>query len=254
VTFVFDRPRRSTVLGRGLDRLHGFLLMSVRLHLPRLIEHTGTTADPELFLRKLASLARLAVSAAVQKRQFLRKHAGAQLGREFLLERARLVVVPVGLETAVRTLTGQSLCAGSAGMELARQIVASLAANLRSESPRAGIESCVDAAGGCADELASFTLAENARTPDMPGLHEIAGVSPWDAEAPPRVQLKAAGLLHEAAGAGNAGVGCAAVLVSRDAPPTAADALDLLHYAWKQTDVARLRFVRLSPRQKELAW
>src|SRR5262249_60470484 len=101
---------------------------------------------------------------------------------------------------AVRTLTGASICAGGAGGELARQIVASLAANLRSESPRAGIESCVDAAGGCADELGSFTLTENARTRGVPGLHGIAGVRPWGADAPPRVRLKTAGLFDSDAG------------------------------------------------------
>src|SRR5439155_13295248 len=152
------------------------------------------------------------------------------------------VVVPVGLEAAVRGLTGQSVCAGGQALELAQGTVASLAANLRSESQRANIETCVDAVFACADELTSFVLGDASSANEAPALAEVAGVTPWDADAAPRTQLKTAGILH-----GLAGGGAAALLVSRSALPAAADVVDLVHYAWKQTDIARLRLVRLAP-------
>jgi len=40
--------------------------LTVGLHLPQLIEQSGPSVAPELFLRKLGSLARLALSAAGQ--------------------------------------------------------------------------------------------------------------------------------------------------------------------------------------------
>src|SRR5262249_26532215 len=97
VTFVFDRPRLPLSLGPGLDRLHSFLLMSVGVDLARLLEHIGNAEDTELFLRKLASLTRLAISAGVQKRHYLREtlHEDSPdrsfLQRGFMLDRARLM-------------------------------------------------------------------------------------------------------------------------------------------------------------------
>src|SRR5439155_3139579 len=112
-----DRPRRSVALAEGLDRQHPAVLLTVGLHLPRLLEQAETRIDPPRVLRKLDSLARLALSAATQKRDFLRRHStGRPNGhRGFVLDRARLVAVPVGLEHATQTLLGHGLAsAGSA--------------------------------------------------------------------------------------------------------------------------------------------
>ena len=127
ITFVFDRLRRPLSLGPGLDRLHTYLLMTVGLNLCRLLEHTAITDDIELFLRKLASLARLAVSAGVQKRHYVREtlHDEAAersfLSRGFVLDRARLMVTPLGLDGAVRVLTGSGLHENKAGVDLAAE-------------------------------------------------------------------------------------------------------------------------------------
>src|SRR5262249_50233487 len=149
IEFVMDRSRRPVTLAEGVDRKYPAALLAVGVNLARLADHAGVARDHDRFLGKLPSLARMAISAAVQKREFLRRHAGEQLGREFLLDRARLTVVPVGLEAAVRVLTGHGVCAGGAALELAQQIIASLAANLRGDSLRVNIETCVDAAFGC---------------------------------------------------------------------------------------------------------
>src|SRR5439155_14648804 len=99
LTFVFDRPRRTPALAEGLDRQHPAALLAVGLNLPQLLEQAGPEMDPPTFLRKLGSLARLALSAAKQKRDFLRRYCQERLARAsgFLLDRARLVVVPMGL-------------------------------------------------------------------------------------------------------------------------------------------------------------
>src|SRR5262249_55659097 len=111
LTFVCDRPRRPLALAEGLDRRHPAVLLTVGLQLPRLAELPGLQGDPERFLQKLSSLARLALSAAVQKRDFLRRHRREHptVSRTFLLDRARLVVVPIGLETVVQRLLGRGL-------------------------------------------------------------------------------------------------------------------------------------------------
>ncbi len=90
LAFTFDRPRRPVPLGVGLNRKHPATLLHVGLHLPRLLELPGVRGDEELLLKKLASLARLALSAAAQKRAFVRlqmRGADAALMRGFLLER-----------------------------------------------------------------------------------------------------------------------------------------------------------------------
>src|SRR5581483_9370173 len=117
--FVFDRPRRPISLAEGIDRAHPAVLLTVGLHLPRLLDQPGVRSDASRFLQKLGSLARLALSAAAQKRDFLRRHGRQWPG--FLLGRARLLAVPVGLELTVRQLTGQGLCGAGPGLELARQ-------------------------------------------------------------------------------------------------------------------------------------
>src|SRR5262249_18735024 len=121
VTFVLDRPRHPFSLGPGMDRQHPAALMLIGLHLPRLAEQLGTKVEEGLFLKKLASLARIALSAGTQKRDFLRRHSQARpnLIRGFLLERARLVIVPMELESLVQSVIGRSIGSGGTALEFA---------------------------------------------------------------------------------------------------------------------------------------
>jgi hypothetical protein len=233
LAFVFDRPRRPTAFGEGLDRIHPAMLLTVGLHLPRLIEQIGPSAEPAVFVRKLGSLARLALSAAVQKRDFLRRHSHGRpaLARVFLLERARLVVVPVGLEAAVQTLAGRGLGAGGPGLELAREIVLRFRDVLQRDGQACRLEACLDSA-------AEFTIHDRADAA-APALASVAGLTPWDASAPIKGQLRAAGALHGTAGGGSM------ALLTPDRPPSAEDLVALLRYAWQQTDVVRLILPRL---------
>ena len=118
IVFVFDRPRRPVPLAGGVDRRYPATLLTVGLHLPRLAEQPGVDSDPARFLKKLGSLARLALSTAVQKRDFLRRRESAPgaplVTGGFLLDRARLVAAPVGLDAVVRRFMSCGLCSGGA--------------------------------------------------------------------------------------------------------------------------------------------
>ncbi|HKI37890.1 MAG TPA: ATP cone domain-containing protein [Gemmataceae bacterium] len=237
LAFVFDRPRRPIALAEGIDRKHPALLLTVGLHLPRLAGQSGAGADPALFLRKLGSLARLALSAAVQKRDFLRRHAADRpaLTRGFFLDRARLMVAVVGLDRAVRLLTGKGLCDGK-GPEFGRQVVQRLRDVLREDGRACLIDTCLDAPAG-------FTFDATG----LPDPSAIAGVTAWDAAAPVKAQLRAAGVLHAVADGGTA-----ALLPDEERAAGAEQVAEWLRLAWSQTDVGRLCFVRPAPAQRQL--
>jgi ATP cone domain len=236
LAFTFDRPRKGVGLAEGVDRRHPAVLLTVGLHLPRLAELPRLRGDAELFLHKLGSLTRLALSAGAQKRNFLRRQDRGQGGltRGFLLDRARLVVTPVGLEAAVRTLTGECLGGPGAGPALARKVVQRLREVLRLEGPAYQLDACLDGVDGFALERDRGT--GKAGAPLHPSL--VAGLTAWDAAAAPRHQLRAAGPLQAA------DLGTAAVLLPGDRALPAEEAAELLRYAGRHTEVVRLRFVQ----------
>src|SRR5262249_26460170 len=153
VTFVFDRPRADISLPEGMDRRNPAVLMVVGVHLPRLLEQPGVRQNPLLFLQKVGSLARMALSAGVQKRDFLRRNTEgrAELTRGFLLERARLVVVPIGLESVVRTLVGEGL--GGRGLDLGRRIVERLAEVLERDGTACRLPARLDSPLGSLESI-----------------------------------------------------------------------------------------------------
>jgi hypothetical protein len=223
LTFVFDRPRQVIALAEGIDRQHPVLLVQVSLNLSRLAEHPGLAGQFDLFLRKLGSLARLALSAGVQKRDFLRRRAGARpaVARGFVLDRARLLVIPVGLEAVVRGFTAQGLCE-ERSLSLARRIVQRLDEVLRSDGRTCLLDVCL---GGPAEM--------------MPETCEVSGLTTWDATTMVKDQLKSSGALHSEAGGGTA-----AVLLPEADCPTPGQIADWLRWAWNQTALLRVRFVR----------
>jgi hypothetical protein len=244
LSFTFDRASYPVSLAEGIDRKHPAVLMAVGLNLPRLLD---TKTSTERFLLKLASLSRMAVSAAVQKKSFLRRHAESQdLARGFLLDRAWLVVVPIGLHAAVTALTRQGR-GGENGSTLGAQIVSSLCANLRQAGHAASLD--VTADGPCWSTFAragGFSVRDDS---SLPNPDQVAGVTCWAAHTDLKAQLKASDALHAAAEAGTA-----AVLIPHDQPPAAEELVALLQYAWQRTHIARLRFVRLPHQQQQLAW
>jgi hypothetical protein len=235
IAFVFDRPRRPPALAEGLTRRHPAVLLTVGLHLPRLARQA---ADVDSFLeRKLPSLARLALSAGVQKRAFLRRDAALSNG--FLLDRARLVVAPVGLDAAVRRLAGAGLCDGAGPVELGRRLVQRLLDVLRRDGRAAHLETCLDGP-------ATFTLHEGADGAPADAA-EAAGLSPWDEAAAVKAQCRAAGALHAAPEGG-----ALALFPPAGRPAGPEQALEWLRTAWRTPEVSRLRFVRPNPSQRQL--
>jgi hypothetical protein len=238
ILFVFDRPRRPMSLAEGLDRNHPAVLLQVGVNLPKLLEQPGARADPDKFLSKLGSLARLALSAGAQKRDYLRKSARnrRELTRGFLLDRARLVVVPVGLDAVVRELTAKGICNGGASLDFGEKIVKTLQEVLIQDGRASHLETGLDSAW-------NFSLTEQfqraVRATKSLQLAEVAGLTGWDGTALGKNQSKAAGVLHSAAETGTA-----ALLVNGEEMISPETLIDLLRHAFAQTAIVRLQIIK----------
>jgi hypothetical protein len=254
LTFVFDRPRRRSAalaLAEGVQRSHPAVLLAVGLNLPRLATLVAEElplsareeppgARSERLLERLKSLARLALSAALQKREFLRRQARtcSALGRGFLLDRARLLVVPIGLEAAVQGLLGRALCAGEPALDLGRAILRRLKEVLQQEGRASALETCLDS-----------PMAEEEPFGDKAAADFAEGITCWDETAAVRAQLHAIGELHAAA-EGGTGV----VFLPAEPLPAAEEVADWLHWAWEETSVVRLRLRHALPSPRQLTF
>jgi hypothetical protein len=243
VGFVFDRPRRPIALAEGIDRQHPAVLLTVGLHLPRLARQPGIDGDLSKFLTKLGSLARLALSAGVQKREYLRRLErsrankdadGPALTNGFLLDRASLMVAPVGLDAVVHSFANKGLSAGGDALDFGRQIVQRLRDVLRQDGRNAHLDTCVDGPF-------RFRLAEpiSGGTEEWPAIADAAGLTSWDRTAALKSQLRSAGALH-----GVAEHGTLALFVPEERTPSPEEVADWLRTAWRQTDMVRLRLTR----------
>lgn len=213
LTFVFDRPRRPLILAEGLDRQHSAVLLIVALQLPQLAaSQPGLQDETSLFLQKLGSLTRLALSAAVQKREYLRRLERTHpspLTTGFLLDRARLVVAPVGLNDVVQQLLGRGLTAGGAALDLAKQIIMRLRDVLKQDGRSVHLDACVD------------------------GCYEFG---PGETAVALKTQLRAVGVLHALAERGTV------VFVPGGDVWTVEMLMSCLRQAWESSEVAALVF------------
>jgi hypothetical protein len=217
LAFVMDRPRQPVHLAEGVDRDRSGALLEVGLNLPNFLQRPDVDGDPQRFLAKLPSLARMAVRAGAQKRKHLRQQAGA-LGRGFLLDRAALVVTPLGLETVVQTLLQQSCARSPRSLDFAQEIIAKLLDQLAADGKAAHLDVVLDS---------PCTL-----TPTADGL------TCADRNAPPDEQLHAGAALHRLGKRGSA-----VVFVAKDFSPERR--LELLERAWRDGGIVRLRFAAL---------
>jgi len=232
--FIFDRPRKPVALGGGLTRREPALLLAVGVHLPRLID-ARAAASSDNYLAKVGTLARLARSAGHAKQDFLRRRGRAPITNGFLLDRARLLVVPVGLEFVVRELTSQSLCDGGAGTQFGVQIVRRLREAL-SAGKRQNLEAVLDAFPRPLTPLADTHI-----------LKERAGLQVADAGISPRHQLHAATALRVSGGS------MATLAIPAEPDFSTIEAAALLQYAWTQTEISRLRFERAAQPGRQLS-
>jgi ATP cone domain len=218
IAFAMDRPNRPVALAEGIDRRHPALLMTVGLHLPTLADQPAVKRNPVIFLQKLGSLARMALSAGAQKREFLRKHIAGRpgLSRGFLLDRARLAAVPLGLEAAVYALLEQRVCGSAEALGFARQVIDHLRDALQRDGRSRHLETCLDG--------------------PFPGDSAGTEQATVDPAASALDQLHAAdALLSKDA------TGTAAVVLPPDESLSAPAVADLLRHAWQKTALVRVR-------------
>jgi hypothetical protein len=252
LAFVFDRPRRPAPLAEGIDRQHPAVLLSVGLNLPQLALQPGIGGDPAKFLSKLGSLARLALSAGVQKREYLRRLERTRtrptpdapaLTSGFLLDRARLLVAPLGLDCVVHSFVKKGLSAGGAALDFAKQIVLRLRDVLRQDGRMTHLDTCLDGPF-------RFYFDDAAEPGDgWPTAEDVAGLTGWDATAPLKSQLRSAGVLH-----GLAEHGTLALFLPEDEKLSPEQIVEWLQTAWQQTDVVRLRLIRTPIRSRQLTF
>ncbi|MCI0376312.1 MAG: hypothetical protein L0215_01765 [Gemmataceae bacterium] len=141
---VVDRPNKPIALGSGLDRQRPAVLAEAELDMKRLLARPEIAKDGERFLEKLPILVRMAVRAGVQKRNYLRKRSDAvpALGRAFLVDRARLLLVPRGLETAGTALHKEN-AERRDSLEFARRVADTIHAAAQNESKTTSMEVAV---------------------------------------------------------------------------------------------------------------
>jgi hypothetical protein len=236
ICFVFDRPKRSPRLAEGVHSQQRAVLMEIGLHLPQLAKQMGLPRSPERFLTKLISLVRLALAAATQKRSLLRRlrEENSVLARGFFLEKARVILVPIGLEAVVREFTGEAICSRSAAsLNFACQILQGIRTTLHNDGKALLLDAVVDSS--LAEDRSSSGLVQSE---PAPLLERIAGVTVWDDQAPLTRQLGVCGSLHEAALGGTAFI--PTVIANAGA---IGDLVDALEHVWKKTNLLALRFV-----------
>ncbi len=128
--FVFDHPKRPAWLGPGLSRESKAALVRVGINVERLLEMAGGwPADVPTLLHKAAALARFAKTAGHVKQDWLRKHGPARLREAFLLDRAAVVVVPLGLASAITRH-------GLLHTDVPRQLLAAIRNAVETDRPR----------------------------------------------------------------------------------------------------------------------
>ncbi|MBI2805053.1 MAG: hypothetical protein HYX68_08730 [Planctomycetes bacterium] len=221
VRFVFDRAPPPIALAEGFDRKCPGLLLEVGLDLPALMRCAPAVGDGSALLKSLPGLARIAASAAQQKRRYLRDlPADAAVKRSFVLERSSALVVPIGLDEVVQRITGASLWRSPLSLDFARQILQTLKKTLC----QSGRAAQLDLRMACPGECPTHS----------------------DRELPPRRQLEIAGKLHTCVDGG---------MMNLELPDSDPDAIaELLEWAWSSTQVAYVQLQRagIALRQGEL--
>jgi hypothetical protein len=95
-TIVFDRPGKSPWRAIGADCPSN--LSTVRINLPVLWRELAPVEQVDSFVERIGGLVRLAFAAGRAKQSFLRRHGPADLRDAFVLDRASLLVIPLGVE------------------------------------------------------------------------------------------------------------------------------------------------------------
>lgn len=232
IAFVFDRPRRVVRLAEGIDRDYPTALIYITLHLRQLVDRAGAQGLPERFLEQLASLARLALSAAAQKREFLRHYGPAR--PTFLADRARVVVVPGELAESAQRLGGSESLNEEVVWNLRSEAIKRLEQVLEREGTARGLQAVVDSAPWFVRESAA------------PGADDPLSFACLIAREPHFSRLA----FEQAAARLSAAT--LAVAISPGAVPSAESLVALLRYGWRHTRTGRMCFYRRSVNAAQL--
>jgi hypothetical protein len=262
VSYVFDRPARPVALAEGLDRAHGACLIEVGIQLCRLAAEPAVRRDPNLFLRKLRSLTRLALTAAARKRDYLRKR-GPVAGHVYdgmLVDLARIVLVPIGMEAIVHALTDRMM--DDMGPPLAREILEVVIDVCETDGRRQGLDSCVDSSlvfmsqwlhaesnnRGCLPLPPEEGPGDGTSLPPLPlgegrgegsNREALPGLTTWRPDLAPLDQIRKGGWLHQHCEGGT-------LYVARPGNDnlTMEAISSWLKFAWQETSLTRIVIAR----------
>ncbi|HTK75580.1 MAG TPA: ATP cone domain-containing protein [Gemmataceae bacterium] len=227
MTFVPDRPRRPVALAEGLDRNHPAVFSVVGMRIDGLARYLAptTTGQPGALLRAIPSLGSLARSAGHARLQYLRSHGGPGIDREFLLDRGRLLVVPLGLPSVARMELAHMAEEGDVQQQLLRAVLGGMS-RFSSLGPPTVLDSAPPGSGLPSPEKAT----------------ELA------ANVTPESQLR-----HAAALQGDTQTGTASIVLPTRFSTNAEDLAGLIEYAYRLPGLVRCRFVPPGPDSPTLA-
>jgi len=217
VGFVPDRPRRVVALAEGLDREHPAVVSVVGARVDGLARYLlrSMSRQEEALMRAMSSLASLARSAGNSRLRYLRANALAGVAPGFLLDRGRLLVVPLGLRWAVQTGMRDVADETDAQQQLLRALFGGV-----SQMPSLGPPTVLDSAPPGSD----LPPADEAAEPAM--------------RATPQNQLRRAASLQ-----GDTQTGTAVILLPAGFASDVADLAGLIEYAYRLRGLVRYRFV-----------
>jgi hypothetical protein len=245
--FVVDHDRIHLAEGLAMtDAARSAVYQYIGIRMPLLLRKLPYAADQETLIDRLGMLCKFAVQAGVQKREFLRRQQSAFFtGRD--TSQMTVVVVPIGLDAVISEMFGKSIAADEAGLGFAEQIVARMLHRLRNEGRYYQLHSLVDGFPGPAD-WSGDVLARSSFEAPLADPVTVTGSTPAVPGPGPRSQIAAGGKLHAVAACGTT------LCRLPDAEPDAEQIVQLIHFAARQTNTCRLRFVVPKPaRQPALA-
>jgi hypothetical protein len=216
IHFVLDRPRDPHTLGIGLTRRQRSVLLVVGIDLSRLVDQLPVRTT-ERFVTKLGTLARLARSAGHAKQSLLRRRGREALTQGFLLDRARLVLVPIDLDDAVQKLTGRPPAEHASAVDFALRIQRELRATLNDDR-FSSLQTVLELAPCLFDASRKAVSVDTSSTLDWKG------------------QIVRIGRLHAAADGG-----IVTIALRVEESRSVDRLLSVLDYAATQTEVHRLR-------------
>ena len=200
------------------------MLLSVGLHLPR---HAALVTDERL-LARLKSLARLALSAGLQKREFLREHVAdrPELAHGFLLDRARVVLAPVGLREVAMKLLGLAVEESEDALAFAQRIVERVSNDVSEDARTRHLSVALE--GG----LIELSKEQSNRGPLTNGL---------------KGQARVAAALHEAAP-----LGTCMLSVPEQHSLDPISVVESLRWLWQRSKVTRVQFGKSNQSVRQL--